>query len=63
LTPLESIAALLSSQAGKVAGQGIFCPENKLRVLKQAYSELPVNVWDSHNAKLCKTARGCIASR
>jgi hypothetical protein len=30
---------------------------------KNTYSELPINVWDSHHAKLCKTARGCIASR
>jgi hypothetical protein len=28
-----------------------------------AYSELPINVWDSHNAELCKTARGRIAPR
>jgi imidazolonepropionase-like amidohydrolase len=27
------------------------------------YSKLPINVWDNHNAKLCKTARGCVASR
>ncbi len=28
-----------------------------------AYSKLSINIWDSYNAKLCKTTRGGIASR
>jgi hypothetical protein len=35
----------------------------KLATGPEGYSELPINVWHSHNAKLCKTAKGCIASR